>query len=169
MNQFKLPLLASALALTAATAALSGCGNKADTTATAPDSAMSGNSAMSGSMDNSAMTNSVAKGATLGTPTKAGPFEVTLSIDTPQPKVGDAGFKATVTRDGKPVTNASVKLETAMPQMKMAGPNATLAHTRNGVYAGKANLSMGGAYRAKINVSAEGASGVAVYDFRAVQ
>lgn len=117
-----------------------------------------------------AMTNSVAlAGAKPGTPTKAGPFEVTLALDAPQPKIGQSQFKATVTREGKPVTDATVKLELTMPQMKMDGPTATLAHTTDGVYAGTANLGMGGAYSAKVSVSAADASGEALYDFRAVQ
>ncbi len=158
---WKLPLLVGALALSFT---MAGCGNNAEptTTATAPDAAMS---------DNMAPANSVAaaKAATPGTPTMAGPFEVTLALDAPEPKVGDTQFKATVTRDGKPVTDATVKLDLSMPQMKMGGPTATLAHTDSGVYAGKANLSMGGGYRAKVNVSAGGATGDAVYDFRMVQ
>ncbi len=159
---WKLPLLAGALALTYT---LAGCGNNAEPTATTEAPPMSGN------MDNMPMTNSVevAKGATPGTPTMAGPFEVTLSLDAPEPKVGDTQFKATITRDGKPVTDATVKLELSMPQMKMGGPSATLAHTENGVYTGTANLGMGGGYSAKVNVSADGATGDAVYEFRAVQ
>lgn len=163
MKQFwKIPLLVGALALTYT---LAGCGNNAEPTATTEAPPMSGN------MDNMAMSNSVAptNAATPGTPTMAGPFEVTLALDAPEPKVGDAQFKATVTRDGKPVTDATVKLEISMPQMKMGGPTAPLAHTDGGVYAGKANLSMGGAYSAKVNVSANGATGDAVYEFRAVQ
>ncbi len=160
-NFLKLPLLAGALALTWT---LSGCGNNAEPTAptsqteTAP---MSGNMAASNA--------AVPAAATPGTATQAGPFEVTLALDAPEPKVGDAQFKATVMRDGKPVTDATVKLALTMPQMKMDGPNATLAHTQGGVYAGKANLSMGGSYSAKVSVNASGASGDALYDFRAVQ
>ena len=163
MNHFwKLSLFTGALALTFT---LAGCGNNAEPTTTTQAPPMSGN------MDNTAATNSVAtaKGATPGTTTKAGPFEITLALDAPEPKVGDAQFKATVKRDGKPVTDATIKLELSMPQMKMSGPTATLAHTENGIYLGKINLSMGGAYRAKISVSADGATGDAVYEFRAVQ
>lgn len=161
MKFWKLPLFVGALTLTCT---MAGCGNNTEPTATTQAPPVSGN------MDNTAPTNSVAvSGATPGTATAAGPFEVTLALDAPEPKVGDAQFKATVTRDGKPVTDATVKLELSMPQMNMGGPSATLAHTKNGVYAGTANLSMGGAYSAQVNVSASGASGNAVYGFRAIQ
>lgn len=157
---WKLPLLAGALALTYA---LSGCGNNAEQTPTA--ATMPGNMALS----NAATPTDMATGKAPGTPTQAGPFEVTLTIDASEPKVGDTPFKVTVTRDGKPVEDAMVKLDLTMPQMKMAGPNATLAHTQGGVYAGKANLGMGGAYSTKVEVSAGTDKGEATYEFRAVQ
>ena len=160
-NFIKLPLFVGAIALTSV---LAGCGNNAEPTATAEAPPMSGN------MDNMATSNAATPtGMVPGTATQAGPFEVTLALDESEPKVGDAQFKVTVTRDGKPVEDATVKLALSMPQMNMGGPNATLAHTQGGVYAGRANLSMGGAYSAKVSVSANGASGDALYDFRAVQ
>ena len=157
----KLPLLAGALALTST---LSGCGNNAEPTASTEAPAMSGN------MDNMATTNAATPtGVTPGTATQAGPFEVTLALDAPEPKVGDTSFKVTVTRDGKPVEDATVKLALTMPQMNMGGPDAMLPHTQGGVYAGKANLSMGGAYSTTVEVSAGADKGEATYDFRAVQ
>lgn len=169
MNSFlKLPLFVGALALSSV---LAGCGNNTEPTATAEAPPMSGNmdnTAMP--MDNAATSNAATPtGITPGTATQAGPFEVTLALDAPEPKVGDAQFKVTVTRDGKPVEDATVKLDLTMPQMKMDGPNATLAHTQGGVYAGKVNLGMGGAYSTKVEVAAGTDKGEATYDFRAVQ
>ena len=163
-NFIKLPLLVGAIALTSAFA---GCGNNAETTAPNSQTAAA---PMGGNMDNMATSNAATPtGATLGSATQAGPFEVTLALDAPEPKVGDTSFKVTVTRDGKPVEDASVKLALTMPQMSMGGPNATLAHTQGGVYAGKANLSMGGAYSTKVEVSAGADKGEAIYEFRAIQ
>lgn len=156
-NILKLPLLVGALALTTA---LSGCGKDAEQTLPAATT----------TTDNMAMSNAATPPYTApGTATTAGPFEVTLSLDAPNPKVGDTPFKVTVTRDGKPVEDATVKLDLTMPQMKMGGPSATLAHTRGGVYAGQANLGMGGAYSTKVEISAGADKGQAIYEFRAVQ
>ncbi len=162
MNSFlKFPLLVGALALTSV---LAGCGNNTEPVATTEAPPMSGN------MDNIATANAATPtGAAPGTPAMAGPFEVTLSLDAPEPKVGDTPFKVTVTRNGKPVEDATVKLALTMPQMNMGGPNATLAHTQGGVYAGTANLGMGGAYSTVVEVSAGADKGEATYDFRAVQ
>ena len=155
-NFIKLPLLVGALALTSV---LAGCGNNAEQ-AHPTDTTMTLNAAKNAATP---------PGTAPGMATKAGPFEVTLALDAPEPKVGDTPFKVTVTRDGKPVEDASVKLDLTMPQMKMDGPKATLAHTKGGVYAGKANLSMGGAYRARVEVSEGADKGEATYEFRAVQ
>ena len=158
-NFIKLPLFVGAIALTSI---LAGCGNNAET-------AKPTDTTMTMSAENAAAPTGTATAATPGTATQAGPFKVTLALDAPEPKVGDAQFKVTVTRDGKPVEDASVKLDLTMPQMNMGGPSATLAHTEGGVYAGTANLSMGGVYNTVVEVSAGADKGEATYDFRAVQ
>lgn len=106
-------------------------------------------------------------GASIGTPQPAGPFEVTLSTETP-PKMGDTRFEATVTRNGQPVTDATVNLDLSMPSMQMAGPDVTLKPSGND-YEGTANLSMGGEWQAKTTVSAGGETGTAIYNFNASQ
>jgi len=84
-------------------------------------------------------------------------------------KAGDVTFKATVTRDGKPVTNAKVMLKTSMPTMSMEGPDEDLKHTSGGVYVGKLNLSMGGYWQADVEVEVGKDKGVAAYGFTVMQ
>ena len=171
-NFIKIPLLGG-LALTFV---LAGCGNKTEPASpTAPpmkgdmDNATTSNAATPAAATATSTSGGTALGIAPGTATQAGPFEINLTLDAPEPRVGDAPFKVTVTRDGKPVEDATVKLDMTMPQMKMDGPKTTLAHAAGGVYAGKANLSMGGAYSTKVEVSAGADRGAATYDFRAVQ
>jgi hypothetical protein len=53
--------------------------------------------------------------------------------------------------------------------MNMGGPEVVLKHTKDGVYEGEADLSMGGDWRAKVSVDQEGHTGEAVYDFVVMQ
>ena len=110
-----------------------------------------------------------ASAAALGTEQTAGPFQVTLATEPTEPKAGETRFEATVSRNGEPVTNATVNLELSMPSMKMMGPEVTLDHTEGGEYAGTAKLTMGGEWQAKTAVSAGGETGTAVYEFTASQ
>lgn len=145
---------------------LAGCGNNQEQTAT-PIGNTPTNSTATNAAD--APTSTPETGAALGTPQEAGPFQVTLSLKPAQPKVGDARFTAKVTRDGQPVTNGTVKLDTSMPTMNMGDPDTALKHTRGGVYEGTLNLSMGGYWEAKVIISAGGATGTATYGFTAMQ
>jgi hypothetical protein len=106
-------------------------------------------------------------GAALGTPQPAGPFEVVLSTENTA-KVGDTRFEAKVTRDGQPVTDATVNLSLSMPTMQMVGPDVMLKPAGE-EYEGTANLSMGGQWQAKTTVTAGGDTGTAIYSFDASQ
>lgn len=112
-------------------------------------------------------TGAAVAGAALGTEQTAGPFMVTLSTENP-PKAGETQFEATVTRNGQPVTDATVNVNLSMPSMQMAGPEVTLKPAGDH-YEGTANLSMGGDWQAKTTVSAGGETGTAIYDFNASQ
>jgi hypothetical protein len=105
--------------------------------------------------------------APLGSEQAAGPFQVKLSTPA-TPKAGDTRFQASVTRNGQPVSDATVSVSLSMPSMQMAGPDVTLKPTGS-QYEGTANLSMAGEWQAKTTVSADGESGSAVYQFSAVQ
>jgi hypothetical protein len=108
------------------------------------------------------------QGVALGTEQTAGPFQVTLSTEPAAPKAGDTRFTARVTRDGKTVTGATVKVDLSMPSMNMGGPSVTLK-PRGDHYEGTAKLGMGGAWQAKTTVSAGSDTGTAVYEFTAGQ
>ncbi|HET6383621.1 MAG TPA: FixH family protein [Armatimonadota bacterium] len=103
-----------------------------------------------------------AKMAPVGAAQKAGPFEVALSAAL---HVGVTKFEATITKNGKPVKNASVTMTTSMPSMGMPGPTADLkpagAH-----YEGTAKTGMSGDWDATVSVKAAGASGHAAFRFK---
>ena len=160
----KIPLAITTLALIWT---LAGCGGNTEPE-TSPV-AMSDNSAPMADDMKMATDTSAKNGATLGIEEKAGPFQVTLTTVPVAPKVGDAKFGVTVMRDGKPVTDATMKLNLTMPSMNMGGPSVTLQHKAAGVYEGSAKLGMGGAYQGEVVVNAGGDTGTALYDFSASQ
>ena len=145
---------------------LAGCGNNQEQTATPV-----GNAPTTGTGANATdnTTSMPTTGATLGTQQLAGSFAVMLMTEPKEPKVGDARFQVKVTQSGKPVTNAAVKLDLSMPAMNMGGPGVTLKHSGGGVYTGTTDLNMGGAYEAKVTVSAGGRASGATYNFTASQ
>ncbi len=107
-------------------------------------------------------------GAALGSEEAAGPFRVTLTTEPAEPKVGTATLKAAVTREGKPVKDATVRVSLSMPTMSMGGPEVTLEPAGSG-YQGTADLSMGGDFEAKVTVTAGGDTGTTTYHFVAMQ
>jgi hypothetical protein len=141
-------LLIGVLALTWT---LTGCRGGTEQTATQP----------------SAGTGAATTGAALGMEQPAGPFQATLSTETP-PKMGETRFVAKVTRNGQPITDATVKVSLSMPSMNMAGPVVTLKPSGS-QYEGPANLSMGGAWQAVTTVTAGSDTGTATYQFNAGQ
>jgi hypothetical protein len=143
-----IPLLFGALALTWA---LAGCRPGTEQTAAPLPSG----------------TGAAVAGAALGTEQAAGPFKVTLSTENP-PKMGEARFQAKVTRNGQPVSDATVALSLSMPSMQMAGLDVTLKPGGDD-YEGTANLSMGGDWQAKTTVTAGAETGTAIYNFNVSQ
>jgi YtkA-like len=141
-------LLLGALALTWA---LAGCGRSNEQAAAPP-----------------AGGGPAAAGAALGTPHAAGPFQVTLSTDPAPPKAGETRFQAKVSRDGQPVSAASVSLSLSMPSMSMKGPDVALKPAGDH-YGGAASLAMAGEWEAKVTVTAGGATGTTTYRFSASQ
>ncbi|MBI3911028.1 MAG: FixH family protein [Armatimonadetes bacterium] len=108
-------------------------------------------------------------GAGLGTPQPAGVFQVTLSTEPSAPKMGEMRFRAHVSRDGQPVSDAQLNLSLSMTSMKMIGPEVTLEPAGDGEYEATANLSMGGGWEAKVTITAGGETGTAVYHFTVSQ
>ncbi len=107
--------------------------------------------------------------AHLGMWHQADAFEVQLTTDPASTtgKVGYNHFRVQVTRQGQPVTDATVALTISMPGMKMAGWRAyTELKAANGGYEGSSNvLHAGSNYQAHIKVQSGGQTGEAVYDF----
>lgn len=154
-HNFRIPAAAAAVALGLA---MAGCGGDEGPTTPSPASP--------------APAPVAASGAALGGEEAAGPFQVTLTTEPAEPKVGDTLFRARVTRDGSPVTGADITLGLSMPSMNMGGPEATLKASASGgpgTYEGTANLSMGGEYQANVAVGAGGETGSATYTFMAMQ
>ena len=79
----------------------------------------------------------------------------------PSPAAGDAGAGA-----GRGGGRAGGRGAGFQPGF---GPEITLNHTKDGIYEGEADLSMGGEWQAKVSVEQEGHPGEAVYDFVVMQ
>ncbi len=109
------------------------------------------------------------KGASLGSEGGNDHFTITLTAVPSDLKVGKAKFIAKVLHHGQPTDGAMVKLSLSMPSMNMGGPEVELKHTKDGIYAGEADLSMGGDWQAKVSVEQEDHPGEAVYDFVVAQ
>ena len=108
-------------------------------------------------------------GSELGSEATDGQFTVVLRADSPELKVGKATFTATVKFKGEPAEDAKVTLNLSMPTMNMNGPTLTLKHTQGGNFAGETDLTMGGDWLAKVDVSKEGQQYEAIYRFVALQ
>lgn len=100
----------------------------------------------------------------LGTSKPAGPYSVVLMSPPGNIQPGDVPFMAHVTKDGKEVSDAKVRLDLTMPAMKMDGPHAELRHTTGNSYEGTATV-MASPYAAKVAVSGPGGAGTAEFDF----
>ena len=111
----------------------------------------------------------VSKGVALGTEKANEHFAISLTAEPAELKVGKAKFIAKVLHHGQPTQGATVRVSLSMPTMNMGGPEITLNHTKDGIYEGEADLSMGGEWQAKVSVEQEGHPGEAVYDFVVMQ
>lgn len=78
----------------------------------------------------------------------------TLDIKPWPPKTGDLDLTVqAVDGTGLPVNDATVNIDFAMPSMAMSGPSVKLTPTgKDGVYTGKATLSIATDYQAKVTV-----------------
>jgi hypothetical protein len=103
---------------------------------------------------------------TLGKPNAAGPFRVTLSTPESPVRAGRVPFTADVTRDGRPVKDAAVKVRLSMPAMGMPGRSAAL-RWNGGRYAGSVEAGMAGDWQADVTVDGAGGSGHAAFVFKA--
>lgn len=108
-------------------------------------------------------------GAALAEENAAGPFTVTLTTEPERPTEGETALTAVVTRGGQPVTDAHIQLNLSMPTMNMGGPEVEMKHAEGGRYTAKANLSMGGAWEAKVEVHQGDQTGTATCNFTALQ
>lgn len=104
-------------------------------------------------------------GAALTTAQSAGDFTVNLSV-VGTPQEGENAFVATVTRDGQPVSDATVQVILSMPAMEMYGEELELEHTDAGQYEGTGNLTMAGDWQADVTITVGETEGKTVYDFR---
>jgi len=86
----------------------------------------------------------------------AGPFKVHVELEPPQPKVGDNTLRITLRdKDNQPVTDANIVAVAEMPAMgsmpAMQAP-AGMKHRGDGVYVGRFELSMTGAWPLSLEV-----------------
>lgn len=92
----------------------------------------------------------------LGMRHPAGPFQVVLTTVPHAPTVGIIRFRVLVTRDGQPVTGATVNLGLAQPLMSKPEPSLYVAFkaakSSAGLYEGTASLSQTGDWEARINI-----------------
>jgi len=84
-------------------------------------------------------------------------LDITLKTDPDPVRMGDNTFEAVVMQNGKPVTDATVSTEffmAAMPSMSMPEmrTKAELMHEGNGVYRGKGQVTMAGAWDVTVMV-----------------
>ncbi len=96
---------------------------------------------------------------TQGTTTGEG-VDIGFRFESAPPSSGDNLFEVTVTKDGAPVTDASVTAVFSMPAMpSMNMPEmrntATLAPAGNGRYRGSGQLSMAGTWNVRVTVMRE--------------
>ena len=118
----------------------------------------------------SAATTSATVTLALGDEAQAEHYSVVLTLSPKEVKVGDTKLTAVVKHHGQPEPNATVKVDLSMPGHAMDATTVDLKHSKDGVYLGPANLSMGGEWQAKVSVSnPEGHSNVFVYKFVALQ
>ncbi len=88
---------------------------------------------------------------------KVSGYVLTLSTASEVPKAGENVLRLKVTdQAGKPVTNAQVLFVYTMPMPGMIDSKAQAAHTKDGVYEGKAMLGMGGTWDVTANVTIPG-------------
>ncbi len=109
------------------------------------------------------------KGSTLGSEVVGDHFSVTLTSEPTDLKVGKAKFIVKLLHHGEPTDGATVKLSFSMPSMNMGESEVRLKFTKDGMYEGEAELSMGGDWQAKVSVDQEGHPGEATYDFVVMQ
>lgn len=147
------------LSVIAAVLALAGCGptTKEEPSAATPPASPP------------ATTTQAPKGAALGTEEQNDHFSITLTAEPAELKVGKVKFLAKVMHHGQPTDAATVKLSLSMPTMNMGGPDVELKATKDGMYEGEAELSMGGDWQGKVTVEQEGHPGEAVYGFVVMQ
>lgn len=108
-------------------------------------------------------------GGSLGVEQMGEHFGIVLTAQPAELKVGSATFTAAIRHHGEPTTSAKVTVILSMPDMDMGGPTLTLAHEEKGLYSSKADLSMGGKWRAVVKVEQEGHTGEGTFDFTVMQ
>lgn len=111
--------------------------------------------------------------ARLGVSQKAGPFQITLTTIPAAPQSGSNRFQVQVSREGKAVKNALVKLTLTMPLHRHGGRSDREPQiTRNlgfvqGAYQGQARLTMAAVWLTKVDVKTSTGKGTAFYRFTA--
>lgn len=114
-----------------------------------------------------------AKGAKLGIPQKAGPFQITLTAIPTVPQSGSNLFRVEVRRKGQVVSDAMVKLTLTMPLHRHGGRSdrepviSWKLNFVSGAYQGRARLPMSTAWLAQVDVKTATAKGTAKYRFTA--
>jgi hypothetical protein len=101
--------------------------------------------------------------ATLGSQQEAGPFKVVLNTEPNPPVEGQVRFTVTVTKDEKPIEDATVSVETSQPTLNTQGPTLTLAPGPTG-YEGGMNMATG-KWQFVVTVSSGSDKGTATYTF----
>lgn len=166
MTAPKIPLC-SMLSAVLVAGALTGCSPQAEQAAESPQPTTVTEPAV-GNAPAGAPAGPDGPAGTLGTQQKATPYLVTLSSAPLPPTLGETEFTATVSRDDKPVTNATVVLNFTMPAMENVEiPQVPLQPigTEGNTYRGTANLSVEGEYQAELVVKEGDLAGNAVYVF----
>ena len=141
---------------------LCGCGSKVNDETSPSTPQASTNSSTS-------ETPNASKGNSLGSVISGDHFTITLTAVPSELKVGKAKFIVKLLHHGEPTNGATVRLSFSMPSMNMKESDVILKPTKDGIYEGEVELSMGGDWRAIVNVDQEGHHGEAVYDFVVMQ
>ncbi len=154
--------LFATLIIVSAIVFLGGCGSKVDDEIPPATPQASINSSTGEGLNTS-------KGNSLGNEVSGEHYSITLTGVPTELKVGKAKLVVKLLHHGIPTSVARVAISLSMPSMNMGGPEVELKHTKDGIYEGEAEFSMGGDWQAKVSVEQEGHPGEAVYDFVVMQ
>lgn len=114
-----------------------------------------------------------AKDAKLGMPQKTGPFQITLTTSPAAPQSGSNLFRVEVSRKGKVVSAAQVKLTLTMPLHRHGGRSdrepviSWNLKFVNGTYQGRTRLPMSTTWQAQVDVKTATEKGAVKYRFTA--